>query len=645
MKKRSFRMRRLLALVAGAGALVAVPAVPAAAQQPDARLVVRSVDATQFPDVRVRIQVNGADTRAGDFTLRENGKIVPGAEFLPIGESETLVGAVLVIDVSETMAENEALDRAKDAATAFVEQMQPNQRVAVVSFGTEAEVVVPFSSNREVLEKGIDSLAISGKTSLWDGVQAGVKLYDEHPGLQANVLVLSDGRTDNGSETTSQQAKGAALDADAAVYTVALGRGQLEGQLRGLSAETSGEFLFASDPSALTGLYSRVQTSLQNQYDVVYGSSAKVETLDISVAANGLSGARKVSTGTLAEGQANDPVAVTGGKGVVFLQGTAGKLAGAVLTLFAIALIAYAIGVLVIRERDDLSSMLRPYDEGVEVEDDEQGTSLIGDTKFLKKAVALTTQMAERQGVLPKLEAALERADLPLRAGEALFVYVAIVIVLSLLSAVVTRSPMLALLALALSAIFPPAALKFLEGRRRKKFMSQLPDTLQLLAGSLRAGYSLMQGVEAVSQEVSEPMGRELRRVMAEARLGRPLEESLDEAAARMNSNDFSWAVMAIRIQREVGGNLSELLLTVSDTMVARERLRRDVAALTAEGKISAIVLGILPLGLGAAMAVINPEYIGVLISNRLGNMMLGGSILLAAGGFYWMKKTIQIEV
>jgi hypothetical protein len=152
--------------------------------------------------------------------------------------------------------------------------------------------------------------------------------------------------------------------------------------------------------------------------------------------------------------------------------------------------------------------------------------------------------------------------------------------------------------------------LDFLARRRRKQFETMLPDTLQLLASTLRAGYSLMQGVEAVSQEVSEPMGRELRRVVTEARLGRPLEESLDAVAERMGSNDFAWAVMAIRIQREVGGNLSELLVTVGDTMTERERLRRDVNALTAEGRVSAIVLGILPIGVGAFIAMGNPGYL-----------------------------------
>ena len=108
--------------------------------------------------------------------------------------------------------------------------------------------------------------------------------------------------------------------------------------------------------------------------------------------------------------------------------------------------------------------------------------------------------------------------------------------------------------------------------------MSQLPDTLGLLASTLKAGYSFMQGVEAVSQEIEDPMGSELRRIVTEAQLGRPLVDAMDASAERMDSTDFAWAVMAVKIQREVGGNLSELLLTVAETMTERERLRRDVA-------------------------------------------------------------------
>ena len=140
-------------------------------------------------------------------------------------------------------------------------------------------------------------------------------------------------------------------------------------------------------------------------------------------------------------------------------------------------------------------------------------------------------------------------------------------------------------------------------------------------------------------------MGQELRRVLAEARLGRPLEDSLADTAQRMGSPDFDWAVMAIRIQREVGGNLAELLQTVGETMIARERLRREVRSLTAEGRISAIILGILPIALGGVMYAVNPEYIQVLFKHTSGHIMLAGAGLLALVGFYWMKKTIEIEV
>ena len=122
------------------------------------------------------------------------------------------------------------------------------------------------------------------------------------------------------------------------------------------------------------------------------------------------------------------------------------------------------------------------------------------------------------------------------------------------------------------------------------------------------------------------------------------VDDALDAVAERMNSEDFEWAVMAIRIQREVGGNLAELLMSVSETMVQRERLRRDVAALTAEGRMSAWVLGMLPPGIGLVMFMMNREYISRLFSG-LGLWILVGAVVSMLIGFVWMKKTITIEV
>ncbi len=146
--------------------------------------------------------------------------------------------------------------------------------------------------------------------------------------------------------------------------------------------------------------------------------------------------------------------------------------------------------------------------------------------------------------------------------------------------------------------IGPILTLEMRRKRRLRKFEMQLPDVLNLLAGSMRAGFSFNQGLEAVAEEASEPARRELQRVFTESRLGRPVEDALEESANRMYSVDLMWAVMAIRIQREVGGNLAELLDTVARTMTERERLKREILSLTAEGRLSGWVLGIFPAGL-----------------------------------------------
>jgi tight adherence protein B len=643
-------MRKLFGLfLIAAVAVVGVFAAPAEAQSESsgAELVIRSVDASAYPHVEVTFQVHGANPKITDFSVRENGKLVNHKELLPLNETGTRVGTVLVVDVSDSMSKNNAIGRAKDAAKQFIAQRHPTDRIAVVAFGERPRVIQRFTSDGALLEAAVDSLdAIGTATVLSDGIIAAADLFDGQRNMQPNMIVLTDSERDD-SEATAERARQAARDINATVFPIGLDNGQFDTSvLERLADETGGRFFSAEDPTALMSMYSRIQDTLQRQYKLAYDSVAEGGRLNVRIIAPGLSAERKVNAGFQSVGQTVEPKGVTAARGVPFLQTGTGKSVAVGLVLLAVALAVYAIGQLVVKDNAALSTFLEPYEEGANlVDEDGREGPVLAETAFLKKAVQLTTSMAERQGILPKLEAALERADLPLRAGEALFFYVCAVGVLGLLSIVLTKSILFGVIGLVLAALLPPAVLGFLESKRRKAFMSQLPDMLQLLAGSLRAGYSLMQGVEAVSQEVTDPMGRELRRVVVEARLGRPLEEALEDCADRMKSPDFSWAVMAVRIQREVGGNLSELLLTVADTMVQRERLRRDVAALTAEGKISAIVLGILPVGIGGAMYMINPGYIEVLFQETIGNLMLGGAILLALGGFFWMKKTIEIEV
>jgi tight adherence protein B len=201
------------------------------------------------------------------------------------------------------------------------------------------------------------------------------------------------------------------------------------------------------------------------------------------------------------------------------------------------------------------------------------------------------------------------------------------------------------LVAAGIVAFAPIAYVSYRQRARLSRFETQLPDTLTLLAGSLRAGFSFMQGLESIAQETSEPMRSELQRVFTEVRLGRAVEDALADAADRMQSRDFAWSVMAIKIQREVGGNLATLLDTVADTMQKRERLRREMKALTAEGRISAIVLGLMPLVAALGLYFVANDYVSTLFDKTIGVFAVIGAGVLALVGFLWLRKMLDIEV
>ena len=264
---------------------------------------------------------------------------------------------------------------------------------------------------------------------------------------------------------------------------------------------------------------------------------------------------------------------------------------------------------------------------------------------ILRRAIEVTANLAERRGLLGSVERSLRAADIPMRPAEVLFAYGLLAVIVPGASLILLRSSTLIFLSLFVFVAFPPLALKIVVATRRKKFVGQLPDTLTTLAGSLRAGRSLGQALEALAREMEAPMGRELRKVVAEVRLGRPLNDALDDAVARVGSPDFRWAVLAIQIQAEVGGNLAELLNRVSDTMRARSRLRGEVKALTAEGRASAGMLVIMPPALGAVMYTVNPSYMSPLFMMSAGHIMLGISAVMIALGFFWMKKIVTIDV
>ena len=186
--------------------------------------------------------------------------------------------------------------------------------------------------------------------------------------------------------------------------------------------------------------------------------------------------------------------------------------------------------------------------------------------------------------------------------------------------------------------------LRFKVSAARRRFEEDLPDLLQLLSSSLRGGLSLSSALDVVVADGREPMVSEIRRVLSRARLGEPIEIGFAEIADRMRSQDFEWVALAIQIQKEVGGNLAEILKTTADTVRERAYLKRQVRTLSAEGRLSAYILLALPFLVGGWVALSNQDYIRPLWTTLPGLLMsVFGAVSLVVGWF-WMRAVVRIE-
>lgn len=179
--------------------------------------------------------------------------------------------------------------------------------------------------------------------------------------------------------------------------------------------------------------------------------------------------------------------------------------------------------------------------------------------------------------------------------------------------------------------------------RRRADFADQLDDVVQLLGSNMRAGHSVLQGLDSVARELEEPGASEISRVVNQVRVGRDLNEAMDETAERMDSEDFRWIAQAIAIHRQVGGNLAEVMDTVGETIRDRNQIRRQVKALSAEGKLSAYVLIALPFLVALALSVFNPSYMARFTESLIGTLLILLAVVLLAVGSFWLSKIVKI--
>lgn len=631
-----------LSLVLGVGS-VAIGDAGAQGDADDTVITVDRVDALGDA-VIAEGSVSGADPASIQFS--SNGTELATSGLVTVGDG-LRNDVVAVLDTTDSLG-NATVQLAKQGLDPLLPGAGAVNSLGVITTGGSAQVEVGPTTSASDVTTGLANITPEGSSSAtWNGLSRAAALLSDRPDSSVGTVVLFSAAAELPNSGAIARARLTLQQAGVRLQVIAMNQGTSVAALTEMVQTLGGSIDVVDTDEQLAGAFDDVAASLQGRFradvaapegaDALVPLTATVSDTETTLAyADGA-----VRTGS--EGLAALPTDTGGG----LLTSGLVKWLIVVMGIAASMMLVWSVATMVMPAETNLTRRLEAYDETFGADEFDLGPS--GESSvsvpILKRAVEFTGEMAERRGVLDKVEVMLERANLPLRAPEAMFFSAVLSAILVVLSFLLTGNIIIAIVVALVAAVTPSAVLNFKIHSRQKAFRGQLPDMLTLLAGTLKAGYSIGQGFESVSTEVPDPMGRELRRVVTETRLGRSLEESLESVAERMDSDDFSWAVMAIRIQREVGGNLAELLMTVADTMNQRERLRREVSTLTAEGKMSAIIIGALPPVLAGAMFVLNPSYIKELFSPGLGYGLLIGAVVMMVIGFAWMKKTITIEV
>ncbi len=644
--------RRSLSLVALIALVLALLAPAASAQTEFAQdtppsgpavLVANAIDATE-PVTEVMLLADVYDAKLGDVGVMIDDQAVEVKAVQRATASGRTLEMVYVLDSSNRLARGDVFDDMRAAVVESIASLPEGTIISVVDAGDTAVLRVEKTTDKAGAIDSVNLMAMSGGSKLFNALDRAAALIDPTQDHISTIVVFSGG-IDTGSTAQPEGIQSALIGSEAQLISVRYQGG--EAQLDDIVTKTGGLTLGVDSEAEVEVVMGRALVAASDRLLVRYDGSTDVTRIfNTTISAGSASVSYSHAGGIkLTKPVSFPPRAVIEPSGFAFFRSNMGLYVALGLAFAAIGLTVFSLGSLFAGGETSLDGLISRYSGdslGDELDDEE---SAIVQTALVRRAVEMSESFAENRGFLLKVEEMLERAKVPLRAGEAMGLWSVGVLVSGALGMVIAGGLIGGLIFAVLGGFLQLFALRFKAKRRMRQFEKQLPDALQLLAGTLRAGYSLPQGLEAVSREISDPMGFELRRVMTEARLGRELEDALASAADRLSSPDFAWAVMAIAIQREVGGNLNELLMTVSDTMVQRERLKGEVAALTAEGKASTVLLGGMPPGLGVVMYIMNSEYMGLLFTETLGKIMLGGGLLLMAIGMAWMKKVMTINV
>ena len=565
---------------------------------------------------------------------------------------------VLLVDVSGSMR-GTGIDAARRAAAAFLDAVPADVQVGLVAFNDTAQVLAEPTTDRAAVRAEVDGLEPSRETALYDAVPVALDVLGDTG--DRTVVLLSDGG-DTVSLNTRQTAVAAVAASGARADVVGFRTDESQDEvLSELATAGRGRVSQAGNADALAAAFTSAAQALNRQVRLT-AQLPEDAAGDVEVAVTAQAGESTVtaaSTVTLPDRtQAPAPAGETDDEVVTPLP-RAGAATATVPGWLASPLpIAVAVGAFILllvllmaapvfepagRKRTrqlELYSMQGRRSRRVAQEAAAE-TPGGAAQPFLSAAETLI----QWRGLATGWALKLDRADMALRPNEWLVLRVAAVLVGLALGAVLGWGWFVALLLGVAGWVLTGLYLRFRLERRLAAFGRQLPDALALVASSLSTGFSLPQALDAVSRDTSEPTSTEIGRALAEARLGMDLELALGRVAYRMRNEDLRWAVMAIQVQRQVGGNLAETLRTTVGTLRERSALRRHVKALSAEGVLSAYILIGLPIAITLWLWISNREYISLLFTNILGWLMIVVALIGMTIGSFWMRKVVKVEV
>jgi tight adherence protein B len=624
--------RTSAALLVAAVCALAGAGSSAAAQQ---GIVVKAVDAKHFPAVTVTVQTPEPGP-APDFTVKENGTLVH-----PTLEDPGAAAAIAVaIDTSNSMAGQKIAD-AKAAAARFVASLQAGDVLAVYGFGAKPYVGTDFPASPVSAATAVTQLGTGGDpgTAIYGAVKLASDALAKESAQKHVLIVLSDGASQDDTATLAD-ATAAAKAAGTTVYAVSIGGNDAAlSQLRQLTGPTGGETIPAADTSTLDAAYQTIADNLGSTFTFTYNSlTQKGSTIDLKVSAPGM------GAGTTSLTAPGTPGSESSGGGPIVKLPTSPAGRAVIAGVAALFVLLGCLVILSSKPGVSASKRIAPYTEQKRKQAEVLGFAP-AKISVLHQLYIATEKIAGSFNYWKRMTFRLEQADLPLRTAEVMYIQMGASLFLGVVGKVALGlDGFLVLLPLGLGVAIPALFVKFSARKRLNAFEAQLPETLITMAASLKAGHAFNAALASVVKEGAQPTSKELARVSQEIALGMPSEAALEAMAKRMDSTNFGFVVMAVNIQRTVGGSLAEILDMVADTVRQRQQFSRKVKALTAQGRMSAYVLVAMPFLMGLAIFALNPKYMSVLFTTSAGKVMIAISLVMMAMGGAIIRKIVSFK-